>query len=81
MSSNEVSDLREMIRKLDLKIDSVDEKNVDMNNKLNIIMRNLSKCQSRCHVDNPPGRWRGLGRAIAALFQKHQLTMENADAK
>jgi hypothetical protein len=81
MSLSEVNDLREMIRTLDLKIDSFDERTTSMNQKLDIITNNLRRCQTRCHVDNPPGRWRGLARAIAALFQKHQLTMENADAK
>ena len=31
------------------------------------IRDSLRKCQSRCHVDNPPGRWRSLARALRAL--------------
>jgi hypothetical protein len=31
------------------------------------IKDSLRTCQSRCHVDNPPGRWRGLYRALRAL--------------
>jgi hypothetical protein len=40
--------------------------------KVTIIQGALGRCQSRCHVDNPPGRWRALYRAIAALFQRRQ---------
>jgi len=36
-------------------------------NKLTSIAKALQTCQSRCHVDNPPSRWRGLGRALLAL--------------
>jgi len=38
-------------------------------NTLKIILNSLKTCQSRCHVDNPPSRWRGLGRAIMAMIR------------
>lgn len=31
------------------------------------IKDSLRTCQSRCHVDNPPGKWRALGRALRAM--------------
>lgn len=37
--------------------------------KLTIISNALQTCQSRCHVDNPPSRWRGLRRALLALVK------------
>jgi hypothetical protein len=51
---------------------------------LDLIMRSLGKCQSRCHVDNPPGRWRGLGRALASLFRAgshQQITVERTNVE
>jgi len=36
---------------------------------LQTILTALKSCQSRCHVDNPPSRWRGLGRALVAMIR------------
>jgi hypothetical protein len=54
MSTQEYSELREMIE--------------TVGRKQELILSSLKKCQGRCHVDNPPGRWTGLGRALMALF-------------
>jgi len=68
VSTQEIDELKDMFGKLD--------------QKLEIIRRSLKKCQQRCHVDNPPGRWRGLGRALLAMFKPtHEMTMEEADAE
>jgi len=55
MPSQEVAELKEMIESLD--------------RKLNTVMESLLRCQSRCHVENTPGKWRGLGRALLALVR------------
>lgn len=55
MQSQEYRELKEMIE--------------DQGKTLNTILNSLKTCQSRCHVDNPPNRWRGLGQALAALFR------------
>jgi hypothetical protein len=68
MSSHEIEELQVLIGQLHTKMD--------------LMLRSLKSCQGRCHVDNPPGRWRGLGRALTAFFQpRHELTLENADAE
>jgi len=61
---------------LDRKIDAQQEIMQGLDRTLRIILSSLKKCQKRCHVDNPPGRWRSLGRAIVAMFksENHQLT-------
>ena len=40
-----------------------------LNNKMETIAKSLKSCQSHCYVDNPPGKWRGLGRALLALVR------------
>lgn len=55
MSSQESLEIKEMIAALGLKIDT--------------IAASLKTCQSRCHVDNPPRKLRGLLRAVAALVK------------
>ena len=55
MPTQEFAELKEMI-------ESVDK-------KLTTIATALQKCQSRCHVDNPPSKWGGLGRALLALVK------------
>lgn len=55
MSSQEYSELREMIETI--------------GQQQELILSSLKTCQGRCHVDNPPGKLRGLGRAIASLFR------------
>ncbi len=54
MFSQEYTELKEMIESIDAKQE--------------LILKSLKSCQGRCHVDNPPGRWRGLGRVLAALI-------------
>jgi len=55
MESQEYKELKEMIVAVDKKIET--------------ILHSLQTCQGRCHVDNPPGRWRGLGRALLAMIR------------
>jgi hypothetical protein len=55
MQSQEYRELKEMIEA--------------QGNTLKTILTSLKTCQSRCHVDNPPSRWRGLGRAIMAMIR------------
>jgi len=60
LQSQEMNELKEMIEAVDKKV--------------NTIMAALLRCQTRCYVDNPrvadpPGRWRGLGRALMALVK------------
>ena len=78
MSIDEVEELRNMIKGLAAKAEKSDEKMAGLDAKMDLMMSSLKKCQARCHVDNPPGRWRGLGRAIVRLFEtRHQLTEES----
>jgi hypothetical protein len=56
MASNEVEELKEMIGRVEDKVD--------------IIGRSLRNCQSHCYVDNPPGRWRNLFRAFRTFFSR-----------
>lgn len=44
------------------------------------IRDSLKRCQSRCHVDNPPGRWRCLGRALRALVAGAEPSSSRTDA-
>ena len=53
--SQEFIELKEMIELVD--------------RKSNVILNSLKTCQSRCHVDNPVGKWRGFGRALMALLR------------
>jgi hypothetical protein len=84
MASAEVDELRKLIealsdkvRGLADKVEKLDEKMVAQGSRMELMLSSLGKCQARCHVDNPPGRWRGLGRAILGLFEaRHQLTSE-----
>jgi len=55
METQEYRELKEMVSQL--------------GQKLETILTSLRTCQSRCHVDNPPGRWRGLGRALVAMIR------------
>ena len=55
MDAQEVNELKEMIEAVDKKV--------------NTIMESLMRCQTRCVVDNPVGRWRGLGRALLAIIK------------
>lgn len=55
MDSKEYVELKDMIQAVD--------------RRTTLILRSLERCQSRCYVDNPPGRWRGLGRALLALIR------------
>jgi len=55
METQEYRELKEMVSQL--------------GQKLETILASLRTCQSRCHVDNPPGRWRGLGRALVAMIR------------
>jgi hypothetical protein len=55
MPTQEFTELKDMIEAVDKKL-------------INIASALLT-CQSRCHVDNPPSRWRGLGRALLALVR------------
>jgi len=78
MSSNEVSDLKHQIADLHVKLDQFLDSQKDTVNKLaakmSIIHNSLRACQQRCHVDNPPGRWRNLGRAVKVLFTWNSTT-------
>lgn len=71
MSSNEVSDLKNQLADLHVKLDQFLDSQRDavdkLTTKMSIIHSSLRACQSRCHVDNPPGRWRTLGRALSNL--------------
>ena len=79
MSTSEVEDLRKMIGELDRK---VDDRFGALNLKLDNMMAPLRKIQKHYRVDNPVGRWRGLGRAILSMFQPPQTTAkEDANAK
>lgn len=88
MSNDEVRELKVMIDDIGQKIGKID-RSVEGHDKLleglvktlETIRSSLRRCQARCHVDNPPGRWRGLGRALAAFFHPHQLTAEGDDAE
>ncbi len=55
MESQEYRELKEMIQAVD--------------RRTTLILKSLQRCQSHCYVDNPPGRWRGLGRALLALIK------------
>jgi hypothetical protein len=55
MSTQEYGELREMIEAVDRRTE--------------LILESLKTCQGRCHVENPPGRWKGLGMALLALFR------------
>ena len=55
MPTQEYLELKEMIQAVD--------------GRTTQILEALKGCQSRCHVDNPPGRWRGLGRALLTLIR------------
>ncbi len=55
MPTHEFTELKEMIEAVGQQVARIGEA--------------LVKCQSRCHVDNPPSRWRGLGRALLALVK------------
>ena len=37
--------------------------------EVDTIHKSLKSCQSRCHVDNPPTRWKGFLRAFTTLFK------------
>jgi hypothetical protein len=76
MSAPEIEELRTKMTALDRKIDDQQEMMKGLDRTLGIILASLRKCQRRCHVDNPPGRWRTLGRAIVEMFKSnnHQLT-------
>lgn len=71
MSSHEVSDFQHQLADFHTKLDQFLESQKDavdkLTTKMSIIHRSLRACQSRCHVDNPPGRWRTLGRALSNL--------------
>jgi len=81
MENEEVRELKQMIEHVGQKVGKIDRA-VEGHDKilegfgktLKIIHTSLRRCQARCHVDNPPGRWRSLGRAFLALFKPHQLT-------
>ncbi len=55
MPTQEFLELKEMI-------DAVDQ-------KVTTMIDSLKRCQIRCIVDNPPGKWRSLGRALLALLR------------
>lgn len=60
MQSQEMEEIKEMFAAL--------------NKKMETIAKSLKSCQSHCYVDNPrvadpPGKWRGLGRALLALVR------------
>ena len=55
MPTQDVTELKEMIEAVGQQVARIGEA--------------LKTCQSRCHVDNPPSRWRGLGRALLALVK------------
>jgi hypothetical protein len=88
MSNDEVRELKTMIDDVGKKIGKID-RTIEGHDKileglgrtLETIRTSLKRCQARCHVDNPPGRWRVLGRALAAFFRTHQLTAEGDDAE
>lgn len=84
MSNDEVRELKEMIdgigqqvSKIDRSVEGHDKLLEGLVRTLETIRSSLRRCQARCHVDNPPGRWRSLGRALAAFFRTHQLTEGN----
>jgi hypothetical protein len=66
MSSSEIDELRGLIKSLDQK---VDDRFGALNEKLDNMMVPLRKIQGRYLVDNPVGRWRGLGRALLSMFR------------
>jgi hypothetical protein len=55
MPTQEVSELKEMI--------------VLLHTEIKLMRQSLASCQKRCLVDNPPGRWRGLGQALIAMIR------------
>lgn len=85
MSSSEVETLSNQIKEIGSKVEAMGQKVEKLDVRTENIARvttlthaSLKKCQSRCHVDNPPGRWRGLARALLAMFQsRRQLTEES----
>ena len=58
MDSKEYLELKDMIEAVDRKVQTI------LTSVGNISMR----CKA-CIVDNPPGRWRALGRALSALIR------------
>jgi hypothetical protein len=55
MPSHEFDELKCLIEGIGTKVDN--------------IAKSLKSCQSHCYVDNPPGRWKGLLRALTAFFR------------
>ena len=55
MQAQEMDEIKEMFQKLSERLDT--------------ISASLKSCQSHCYVDNPRGRWQGLGRALLALVK------------
>ncbi len=56
MSANEVDVLNEKLDRIMARVE--------------LISKSLVTCQSRCHVDNTPGKWTGLWRSVKNLFKK-----------
>ena len=82
MSSSEVEELRNMIKQLDAKIDKVGGTCGALETKVDAMLVPLRRFASHYHVDNPPGRWRGLGRALAAFARPtNNEQTESTDAK
>jgi len=89
MSAEQIEELRGLINQVDLKVKSLDRKAEDQRElteklieKLDIIMTSLRRYQKRHYVDNPPGRWRGLGRALLAFTRvREPQTTEDKDGE
>jgi hypothetical protein len=63
MSDHEVAGLKEMLYRLDEKINRVED-------KIDIVGRSLKKCQTHCYIDNPPtGKWKVFFKSFLAIFK------------
>lgn len=78
MPPDEIAELRRLIKNIDQKVDVRFDA---LNLKLDNMMAPLRKIQKHYRVDNPVGRWRGLGRALLSMFRPPLSTKEDANAK
>lgn len=74
MSTNEVNEIKSRLTTLETKVGNGFDA---LNTKLDGMMVPLRRFQAHYNVDNPPGRWRGLGRALAAFVHKNPKEKTN----
>ena len=58
MASAEFEELRDLI--------------TEVKTEVVTIKKSLKSCQSHCYIDNPPGKWVALARAIKSIFKPDQ---------